>query len=185
MDTKDHAIQIAKSHLQLRGYNGFSFQDIADELGIRKASLHYYFSSKEDLGLALISNYSAAFQQWVGKFKEDSPLAQVERYIQMFSLISQDDLKICPAGVLCIDLNTLPSKMQKAVSSFQEEQKQWLEKVLNNGIKNGDFTTSLSAKEMAQLLMSTCQGSLQIARMQNNSRLAKATCQNLLTLLTT
>ncbi len=46
-NTKKEALQLAKNYLQTLGFNGFSFQTIADALGIRKASLHYYFSSKE------------------------------------------------------------------------------------------------------------------------------------------
>ncbi|MDP2026901.1 TetR/AcrR family transcriptional regulator [Sulfuriferula sp.] len=40
--------------VQRRGFNDFSYADIANEVGIRKASLHHHFPTKTDLGLALI-----------------------------------------------------------------------------------------------------------------------------------
>ncbi|MBO9666156.1 MAG: TetR/AcrR family transcriptional regulator [Bdellovibrio sp.] len=184
METKAQALEIAKTQLQLRGYNGFSFQDIANELGIKKASLHYYFSSKEDLGLALIEDYAAAFQQWADKLAELSPYEKIEKYILMFYSFAQDNLKICPAGVFCVDFNALPVRMQKSITELQDTQRRWLEKALIRGIKDGDFKKSLKAKDTANLLIAACQGGLQLARFQDNCRVMKSTCQTLLDLLT-
>ena len=46
MDSAQHLVQT-------RGYHAFSYADIAEEVGSRKASIHYYFPSKTDLGKAL------------------------------------------------------------------------------------------------------------------------------------
>ena len=94
MDTKSQAIETGKALLQLKGFNGFSFQDIADELGIRKASLHYHFSSKEELGLALIADYEDAFSQWCKTVEDLDPMDQLEQFCLIFYRISQDNLKI-------------------------------------------------------------------------------------------
>jgi TetR/AcrR family transcriptional repressor of nem operon len=183
METKTQAIEIAKSELQLRGYNGFSFQDIADKLGIRKASLHYYFASKEDLGLALLEDYTQSFQHWAEKHEQRGPLEKIKKFIDMYYSFSQDSLKVCPGGVLCIDYNTLPTKLQKAVSHFQEQHQAWLETQIKEAQKLSEIKKDLKPRETATLVISTCQGSLQLARMQNNPKLMKSTCLNLLFLL--
>ncbi|WP_413585202.1 TetR/AcrR family transcriptional regulator [Bdellovibrio sp. HCB274] len=180
METKKLALEAAKNHLQLRGYNGFSFQDIADELGIRKASLHYYFASKEDLGLALIEDYSQAFQDWLKKYEDHHALERIKKFIDMYYSFSQDGLKVCPGGVLCIDFNTLPPKLKKAVVEFQSGQQEWLTEQFKTGCKQGSLKKDIKPKETALLLMSTCQGALQIARMQNNPKIMKAACTSLL-----
>ena len=61
MDMREHILASAQRLAQQRGFNGFSYADIAEEVGIRKASLHHYFPTKTDLGLALIEVYSTQF----------------------------------------------------------------------------------------------------------------------------
>ncbi len=173
LDTKSKAIETAKAQLQLKGFNGFSFQDIADDLGIRKASLHYYFSSKEELGLALIADYEDAFLQWTLTVESMSGLEKLERFGMLFYKMSQDKLKICPTGVYCADFNTLPHRMQKALTQLHESQRNWLESVIAQGKKEGSLQKNLSSNETALLILSTTQGSLQLARVNDNSRLVK------------
>src|SRR5271170_7068139 len=54
-------LDVAEQLAQTRGYNGFSYADIAAELGVTKASLHYHFPSKAELGRALIVRYHGLF----------------------------------------------------------------------------------------------------------------------------
>jgi TetR/AcrR family transcriptional repressor of nem operon len=183
METKAQAIEIAKNHLQLRGYNGFSFQDIADELGIRKASLHYYFASKEDLGLALIEDYTQSFQDWSEMHEDREPVEKIKKFIDMYNIFSQDGLKVCPGGVFCIDYNTLPPKLKKTVCQLQEQIQDWLTKVVAEGIKSKALKANLKPKETATLIHATTQGALQIARMQNNPKAMKSTSLALISLI--
>src|SRR3974390_1012687 len=60
-DTAEQILDLAETLIQSRGYSAFSYQDIADHLGIRKASIHYHFASKTDLGIAVIDRYAARF----------------------------------------------------------------------------------------------------------------------------
>ena len=55
----DTAEQLA----QTCGFNGFSYADIAVRLGVTKASLHYHFPTKAELGRALIARYHVKFAQ--------------------------------------------------------------------------------------------------------------------------
>src|SRR2546429_2510720 len=60
-DTATRILDVAERLAQVRGFNGFSYADIAAELGITKAALHYHFAGKADLGEALIGRYAARF----------------------------------------------------------------------------------------------------------------------------
>src|SRR5579862_1588267 len=55
--TRDRILDIAQRLIQSRGYNAFSFDDLAEELDIRTASIHYHFPTKADLGIALLRRY--------------------------------------------------------------------------------------------------------------------------------
>ena len=57
----DRILDVAERLAQTRGFNGFSYADVADELGVTKASLHYHFASKADLGGALLDRYQQGF----------------------------------------------------------------------------------------------------------------------------
>jgi TetR/AcrR family transcriptional repressor of nem operon len=52
--TRVRILDAAERMLQVRGYNGFSYGDVAEELGITRAALHYHFKGKAELGQALI-----------------------------------------------------------------------------------------------------------------------------------
>src|SRR3989440_4221387 len=60
-DTASRILDVAERLVQIRGYNGFSYADVASELGISKASLHYHFPGKAELGEALIGRYASRF----------------------------------------------------------------------------------------------------------------------------
>ena len=58
----DQILDLAQSLIQTRGYNAMSYRHLADEIGIKTSSVHYYFPAKEDLGRALIVRYREAFK---------------------------------------------------------------------------------------------------------------------------
>ena len=62
-DTRSVILDIAERLVQSRGYNGFSYADVASELGITKAALHYHFPGKAELGESLIIRYTERFLQ--------------------------------------------------------------------------------------------------------------------------
>ncbi len=57
-NTSTRILDAAERLVQERGFNGFSYADIADELGVSKAALHYHFAGKAELGETLILRYS-------------------------------------------------------------------------------------------------------------------------------
>ena len=44
-------------------YHAVSFRDLATEIGIKSASIHYYFPQKADLGRELVARYADRFLQ--------------------------------------------------------------------------------------------------------------------------
>src|SRR3954463_10365158 len=60
-DTATRVLDAAERLVQMRGFNGFSYADVAGELDITKASLHYHYRGKAELGKALIDRYGEHF----------------------------------------------------------------------------------------------------------------------------
>ncbi len=181
--TKNDAIQVSKRCLQTVGFNGFSFQTIADELGIKKASLHYYFKSKDDLGIAIVENYELLFTDWVSTQSDKNPIEQIEKFIFGFFKISNNCNMICPIGVLSNDYNSLSAKLQKRVYTFHFTQHRWLIEVLNKGKKEKLIAKHIQSNIMADMIMSTLQGGIQIARIRQENDSYKIMVKNILKLL--
>ncbi|WP_415063678.1 TetR/AcrR family transcriptional regulator [Bdellovibrio sp.] len=180
MDTRTRALNLSRHYLQTLGFNGFSFQTIADALGIKKASLHYHFASKEDLGLALLEEYERSYKDWSEKVESLPAQKKLEQMLLIFYKMALDENKICPSGVLCSDFNTLPKNMKKQLLKFHEFQRAWLKDTLRQGVREKVFRKDLNIDATADLLLASVQGGLQMARLRGESETFKAFTKNLL-----
>jgi len=64
VDTAKQILDVAQEMVQTRGYNAFSYADISAQVGIRKASIHYHFPNKSDLGKEVVARYRERFSRW-------------------------------------------------------------------------------------------------------------------------
>jgi TetR/AcrR family transcriptional repressor of nem operon len=169
MDTRTRALNLGRHYLQTLGFNGFSFQTIADDLGIKKASLHYYFASKEDLGLSLIEEYQKAYDEWVARVSPLSATKKLDQMVHVFYKMALDEKKICPTGVFCSDFNSISKNMKKRLLEFHNTQKTWLIETLKQGVCEKSFRKDLNIDATADLIMTFIQGGLQVARLRGET----------------
>src|SRR5437868_14763576 len=85
--TAERILDIAQRLVQTRGFNNFSYADIAGELGITKASLHYHFPGKAELGHALVVRYGERFFEALARIDDDLPnaRARLEAYTGLYA----------------------------------------------------------------------------------------------------
>jgi TetR/AcrR family transcriptional repressor of nem operon len=83
MDTSRKLLQRAQILLQTKGFNALSFQELADAIGIRKASVYHHFSTKQDLAVAAIRDYAQRFEEWARGVEGKSPTERLESYFEM------------------------------------------------------------------------------------------------------
>ena len=72
-NTRSKLLDVALEFIQLRGYNAFSFHDLADRVGIKTASIHYHFRTKGDLGLTLVKRHRQVFAQAFASIDASEP----------------------------------------------------------------------------------------------------------------
>ena len=163
--TATRILDVAERLAQTRGFNGFSYADIATELGLTKASLHYHFPTKADLGEALIDRYACRFADALGAVEQRRVGAQaaVETYVELYAAVLRGD-RMCLCGMLAAEYETLPAPMQAAVRRFFDTSEAWLESVLEEGRVDGAFHFAGSAREEARLLLGGLEGAMLIAR---------------------
>ena len=136
--TASKILDVAERLVQLRGFNGFSYADVAEELGISKASLHYHFAGKAELGEALIERYASRFTGSLDEIQTrpiDAP-AKLAAYAKLYGDVLRRK-RMCLCGMLAAEYQTLPKPMRSAVVSFFDDQEAWLVGVLEQGREEG------------------------------------------------
>lgn len=58
-NTRDQLLAHAEKLIRTRGCNGFSYRDLAEHVGVKTSSIHYYFPGKDDLLYEAVEAYSA------------------------------------------------------------------------------------------------------------------------------
>ena len=163
--TSDRALDVAERLVQIRGFNGVSYADIAEELAITKARLHYHFRTKGELGHALISRYSARFAAALAGIDRDvgRPRAKLDAYVELYSEVLRGD-RMCLCGMLAAEYETLPAPMGHAVVTFFRDNEAWLGAVVAHGQTDGSLSPRLSPAEASQMILSGLEGAMLLAR---------------------
>jgi len=179
-------LDVAERLVQRRGFNWFSYADIAAELGVTKASLHYHFAGKAELGEALIDRYGTRFAEALRGIDSGCPdvRAKLEAYAALYAGVMNDQ-RMCLCGMLAADFGTLPPAMRAAVVRFFDENEAWLEHVLEEGAAEGAVHYQGSAREEAQLILSTLEGAMLVARPYADPERFKAAAHRMLATLAT
>jgi TetR/AcrR family transcriptional regulator, transcriptional repressor for nem operon len=163
--TATQILDAAERLVQDRGFNGFSYADVARELGITKAALHYHFPSKAELGDALIERYAERFFDALAKVdraRSDAP-DKLRSYARLYADVFRDD-RMCLCGMLAADYTTLPEPMRARVVRFFDDNEVWLAGVLEEGRKAGSVHFRGSPRGVARTLIGGLEGAMLVSR---------------------
>lgn len=158
-------LDVAERLAQTLGYNGFSYADIAAQLGVTKASLHYHFPSKAELGRALVQRYSGIFGAALEAIDERTaePGEKLRQYVGLYESVLSNE-RMCLCGMLAAEHATLPAPMQAELKSFFDANERWLTVVLEEGHRTGVLRFAESARERARVLIGALEGAMLVAR---------------------
>ena len=164
-DTAQRILDVAERLVQTRGFNGFSYADIAEALDVTKASLHYHFPSKADLGRRLIERYEQTFLAVLKGIDATgaAPREKLKRYARIYADVLRDN-RMCLCGMLASDYATLPKSMKENVKQFFDENEQWLVAVLEQGRKSGALEFKGSPLDLARVIVGSLEGAMMLAR---------------------
>jgi TetR/AcrR family transcriptional repressor of nem operon len=162
-------LDVAERLLQVRGYNGFSYGDVATELGITRAALHYHYKGKAELGQALIHRYAARFAAALDHLDATAPdgPAKLGGYVALYTDVLSAD-RMCLCGMLAAEHRTLPDPLQRAVCDFFSANTAWLRKVLEEGCADGSLRCPGTAEDSASMVLGALEGGMLIARLDGD-----------------
>ncbi len=179
--TSQQILDIAQRLVQTRGFNAFSYADIAARLSMTKASLHYHFPSKERLGVCLIERYAAGFGQRLNEIDAQSGDAaeRLRLYVAIYAAVLADH-RMCLCGMLAAEFKTLPPPMQAALDTFFVDNERWLATVLTQGRIRGELRFTGPPAEAAQYIIASLEGVMMLARPEDDMKRFNSAAQRLL-----
>jgi TetR/AcrR family transcriptional regulator, transcriptional repressor for nem operon len=174
--TANRIIAAGRQLIMRRGYNGFSYADVAEAIDIRKASIHHHFPAKTDLVMAVLDEWQEALDADVASLEASGAdaIAQLRAYIGHWErCIADDTAPFCVAGMLGVELPSLPEEVAQGVRTFFARLTSWLEQVLESGVKNDLVKLDASVQTEAATLVSLVYGAMLAARAYGSVALFK------------
>lgn len=175
-ETLEKLLDAAEDGIRLRGYHAVSFRELADELGIKSSSVHYYFRAKEDLGLALVKRYEerffAALEAKAAAAR--TPAESVDAFAEVYreALVGAD--RICLCGMLGAESCGLPPALSAAVASFFQGNIDWLVANLAQDL------TPAQRRRRATHIVAALQGAMTLASSLGDHKIFDGTVRDLL-----
>jgi len=168
--TVDRILDAAERLVQTRGFNAFSYANIAAELHVTKSSLHYHFASKVDLGVDLIARYESRFLAALQAIlaATSDPAERLRRYMAIYEDVLRED-RMCLCGMLATEFATLDVPMRGALQHFFDSNDEWLVAVLEAGRAQGALRFSGPALSVARMLVSSLEGAMLLARFRGDA----------------
>ena len=181
-NTREKLLQLASRLMREKGYAAFSYADLADEIGIKKASIHHYFPSKADLGVAVAA---ASFEQASATLSgiEQNQTTLKERlsaYVTLFADNNCDRLPMCAA--LVADKHNLPEALLAQTKDNFTLQLDWLERVLQQAVEAGEIP-ALDVPHTALMILNLCEGASLVANALSDKAVFERTRKQVLAMV--
>ncbi|MFP3944305.1 MAG: TetR/AcrR family transcriptional regulator [Alphaproteobacteria bacterium] len=182
--TSRRIVDAATGLIKVRGYNAFSYQDVSELVGIRKASIHHHFSTKADLGGAVVRQFTAGFGESLDEIDAAHPVAL--RRIMAFAelaggLVDRDEM--CPCAMLASEAETLPVALREELRAYYARVAGWLAGNVRRGREDGSVRLGGEAEDIAQLVLACVQGAAMTARCMKSRTTFDAAMRQLQNLL--
>jgi TetR/AcrR family transcriptional repressor of nem operon len=160
-------LKCTRSLIIAGGYNGFSYADISEFVGIRKASIHHHFPTKVDLVRTLVMRYREEAEAGIGEIERHCPAPedQLRAYMGYWqSCIGDATKSYCVCALLATQIPVLPKEVVVEVRTHFLALSAWLTSVLERGAKQGIFMLSGDPRSEAEAFMATVHGAMLSAR---------------------
>lgn len=125
-DMAERILVAAEQRARRGGYNGFSFREIAADVGIKSASVHYHFPTKADLGAALARRYTKATLNALGPAEGLDWRSAVRKAAEIFLRANEIEDRMCLCGILGAERDVLPQSVAIEVRGYFDGLRDWL-----------------------------------------------------------
>ena len=162
----ERIIDAAQGLIQQQGYNGFSYDDVAKIVGIKKPSIHHHFAKKEDLVCVLVQRYTHQFRGELLSIEGQhaSPMKRLAAYAAVFEQTFNRDKRLCVCGMLGAEYGSLPESAADEVALFFKLNLDWLSRMMGDAQTAGLIKKNCAAESLAQAYLSALEGAMVLGR---------------------
>lgn len=169
-DTKTALLDSAERAARTRGFDGFSYADLSEDVGIRKASIHHHFPTKAALSVALMERYYSGFQTVCSEIDAAHLTggARLRALIDRYRTALDGGKSLC----LCVSFSTsresLPKTVISQISRFRKMMIDWIEAAFVAGKSDGSIHTTVAPEIEAAATLPLLEGAQLAARAEEN-----------------
>ncbi len=126
--TAEKIVAAAERRMRAGGYHGFSFREVAADVGVKSASVHHHFATKERLAAAVAEDYADRFLEALGDPEDPArrPEELIAAFVARFRAALVEDRLMCLCGALAAERASLPEAASRAATAFFERNLAWL-----------------------------------------------------------
>ncbi|MFT9090579.1 MAG: TetR/AcrR family transcriptional regulator, partial [Gluconacetobacter sp.] len=131
--SREAILTAARKAAQAHGYSGLNFRDLAEEVGIKAASVYYYFPNKADLGAAVARRYWEDTKAELDAMLAENadPLTCLRRYPEIFRRSLENGNRLCLCSFMSAEHDDLPDAVKREVQTFTDVNVAWLDRVIS------------------------------------------------------
>ena len=166
MDTRQTLLDAAESVARRRGYDGFSYADLAEAVGIRKASIHYHFPKKSDLSVALIERYTEQVAASLAEIRrrDGRGASALKAFVEMYRNALEGGRSLCLCVAMSSEPESLSAESVGALNAFNSMILNWLSDEFQIVIESGDGRELTTADGEARAALALMQGAHLLGR---------------------
>lgn len=175
--TAAQIVASARSLLATRGYNGFSYADVAEAVGISKPSIHHHFPGKAALVRRVVADYRAEAQAGMEGLRQQvaDPVARLQAWTDFWQACLRDGtLPFCICALLATEMPAIPDEVAAVVRGHFDDLSGWLAGLLDEGARAGQFRLHGAAPAEALSFMASIHGAMISARAYRDPELFAA-----------
>ena len=172
-DKRTQLKQAATEAVQRSGLQNLSFRTLADQVGVKSSSVHYYFPEKSDLAANLIESYTESFVEILGDIdkKHQSLSDKIDAFVKIFEDVVKAK-KFCLCGMMAAEVATLNDANRKLISNYFKILENWLAVQFENN-KN-QIDSNYTPETLAQIVLSGLEGAILLDRVDDDQDRLKA-----------
>ncbi len=158
----------ARSAIKRGGLASVSFRTLADEVGVKSASVHYHFPTKADLAQSVVRAYSSDFEAALGSIAATANglAGKLNGLVDVFEgVLAEQNLCLC--GMMSAELAALDEVTQASLKRFFTVSESWLEGVFET--HRDEVTISMQSAELAKLYMASLEGATLVDRVHGTT----------------
>ena len=165
--TGEQILDAAERRVQVRGFNGFSYADIAREIGVTSASIHYHFPSKTDLGVRLVARYTERFSAALAAIEvlPGKALDRLNAYVEVYGGVLAAD-RLCLCGIMASEYETLAEPIKAELVRFFGLNEDWLGAQLEVGRATRELNFASAPNAVAVAIIGALEGAMLVARVR-------------------